>query len=76
MIVVFTDTKLWNKLDSNFKLIWLIGGLNLIVVGIFIWFNWKKLPIKKKEKINNTLMILFLGIIGMWLWIPNKGEIN
>lgn len=76
VIVIFADTKLWAKLDFEYKANWLTWGLNLIVSGIFLWFNWKKMPIKKKTKTNNTFMILFLGIIGMWLWIPNKREIN
>jgi hypothetical protein len=76
MIITFTNSILWNKLDNEFKAIWLIFGLNLIVSGIFIWYNWTKLPIEKKTKTNNTFMILFLGIIGMWLWIPNKSELE
>lgn len=76
IIIIFADSKLWIKLVFDYKANWLIGGLNLIVSGIFIWFNWKKMPIEKKAKRDNTLMILFLGIIGMWLWIPNKSEIN
>lgn len=76
IIIIFTDTKLWIKLDIDHKANWLIWTLNLIVAGIFIWFNWTKMPTDKKTKTNNTFMILFLGIIGMWLWIPNKREIN
>jgi cell division protein FtsW (lipid II flippase) len=76
MIIIFADTKLWIKLDFNYKANWLIWGLNLILAGIFIWFNWTRMPIKKKTKIYNTFLILFLGIIGMWLWIPNKSEIS
>ncbi|MFL1013695.1 hypothetical protein [Flavisericum labens] len=76
MIIIFADTKLWIKLDFDYKANWLIWGLNFIVAGIFLWFNWTRMPIKKATKTNNTFMILFLGIIGMWLWIPNKSEIN
>ncbi|MDV7140414.1 hypothetical protein R3X28_16095 [Maribacter sp. TH_r10] len=76
LIVVFTDPKLWLKLDYDYKANWLILGLHLIVAGIFIWFNWKKMPIPRKTKSNNTFLILFLGIIGMWLWIPNKREMK
>ena len=65
MIIVFSNAKLWVKLDFEYKVNWLIWGLNLITMGVFIWFNWKKLPIEKKNKTNNTLMIIFLGIIGM-----------
>lgn len=76
MIIVFADSKLWIKLDFDYKAILLFWALNLVVAGIFLWFNWTRMPIRKKTKINNTFMILFLGIIGMWLWIPNKREIN
>lgn len=76
MIIVFADSKLWIKLDFDYKAILLFWALNLVVAGIFLWFNWTRMPIIKKTKINNTFMILFLGIIGMWLWIPNKREIN
>lgn len=76
MIIIFTNSFLWNKLDYEYSANWLIFGLNLIVSGIFIWYNWAKLPIEKKTKTNNTFMIIFLGIIGMWLWIPNKNEID
>jgi hypothetical protein len=74
--IMFTDTKLWVKLNFDYKAGWLILILNLIITGIFIWFNWTKMPIEKKTKTNNTFLILFLGIIGMWLWIPSKPEIN
>lgn len=76
LIIIFTDSKLWIKLDFDYKANWVIFGLTLIVTGIFIWFNWTRMPIGNKTKTNNTFMILFLGIIGMWLWIPNKREID
>lgn len=76
MTIIFVDSTLWVKLDFEYKTNWLIGGLNLIVAGIFIWFNWAKMPLEKKTKTDNTLLILFLGIIGMWLWIPNKRDMD
>ena len=76
LIIRFTDAKLSIILDFDYHINWLIWGFHYLTVGIFIWYNWKKMPIEKKTKTNNTLMILFLGIIGMWLWIPNKSEIN
>lgn len=75
-IIIFADEQLWMKLDFEYKVNWLIMGLHCLTTGIFIWYNWKKMPIVKKAKINNTFMILFLGIIGMWLWMPNKRELN
>lgn len=76
IIIAFVDAKLWIKLDFNYKTNWMILCLHLIVAGVFIWFNWKRMPILRKSKINNTFLILFLGIIGMWLWIPNNREKN
>ena len=76
LIVAFTNVKLWIKIDFDYKINWVILGLNLIVSGIFIWYNWTKMPIEKKNKSNNTFLILFLGTIGMWLWIPNKRELK
>ncbi len=50
--------------------------LNLSIIGVFIWFIWKRFSIDKKSNWNNTLMIVFLGVIGMWLWFPNKKELK
>ena len=76
LIIRFIDAKFSIILDLHYKANYLIWGFHYFAVGIFIWYNWKKMPIQKKTKTNNTFMILFLGIIGMWLWIPNKREIN
>ena len=74
-----------NKTFSHNILIWIlsfvssgfiIGILHFLVMTIIIWYNWKKMPIERKKKIDNTLMILFLGILGMWFWLPNKMEFN
>jgi len=74
--LIFSDTKLLMKLDLEYKIKWLVWGLHLLTALIFIGYNWKKMPIDKNSKTNNTYMILFMGIIGMWLWIPNKRELN
>lgn len=76
MIIVFTDTKLWMKLDFDYKVNWIFWGFHFIVTGIFIWYIRKKMPVEKKVKNHYTFLILFLGIIGMWLWLPNKQELN
>ena len=44
------------------------------VIGIYLWHNWKKLNHNTGKKWKNTWMILFLGPIGMWLWLPKKNE--
>tara|TARA_R110001632_G_scaffold45215_3_gene114863 strand:+ start:2439 stop:2792 length:354 start_codon:yes stop_codon:yes gene_type:complete len=76
LIFMFANHETYIKLIFNFHLDWIMTFVNYIVAGIFLWYNWKKLPIEKKKKTDSTWMILFLGIIGMWLWIPNKSEIN
>lgn len=58
------------------KLNWILWVLNYGIAGFCVFYTWKYLPIPKKEKTNNTLMILFLGIIGMWLWLPNENDLK
>lgn len=55
---------------------YLISILVYLTAFIFIWFIWTKYPGKRKQKINFTLSILILNIIGMWVWLPNKRELN
>ncbi len=76
LIITFIYPKLWIKLDFEYKVNWFILGLHIIVAGVLICFNCRKLSIDKRTKVNNTFLILFLGVIGMWLWIPNKREIE
>lgn len=76
MTSMFVDHDSYIKLIFNFHIDWIVAIINYVVAGIFLWYNWKKLPIERKKKIDSTWMILFLGIIGMWLWIPNKTEIK
>lgn len=76
MVIIFTSLSLWVKLDTIYKMNWVIFLLNFTIIGIFIWYIWKRYPAEKKQKTNNTIMILFLGIIGLWLWFPNKKEID
>ena len=73
-----------NDLYLDYKLIWFILVSNLFIARFFhfyvliniLLYNWNKLPIEKKKKVDNTLMILFLGTVGMWLWLPNQKEIR
>jgi len=87
-VLIFGGGTLWAnnaQNNSNNTTVWILSFivsgfiiwiLHLLVMGIIIWYNWKKMPILRKKKIDNTLMILFIGIIGMWFWIPNKTELN
>ncbi|OAD92310.1 hypothetical protein A7A78_08715 [Aequorivita soesokkakensis] len=73
ILLMFTRDVLWFKF---YNLQWVIFGIHYSIAAIFIWFIWKKMPLEKKSKSNNTFLILFFGIIGMWLWMPNKKEVN
>ncbi len=73
-ILMFISSEIYIKINfDNYGNLGL-GLLNFSVAGVCLWYNWKKLPLEKKKKMDNTWMILFLGVIGMWLWIPNKQE--
>jgi hypothetical protein len=48
----------------NFVFIWFC----ILYYVYVIWFVWNKMPIEKNRKHNLTLLILFLGIIGVLIW--------
>lgn len=74
--ITFWDAQLWITLDFVYKANYIIGFFHLVVAVIFVWFNWKKMPVDRRQKRDNTYMILLLGIIGMWLWLPNEEQID
>lgn len=53
-----------------------LGLFYLLSLFFFIVYEWKYMPTIKNKKMNNTLMIFFLGIIGLWIWLPSKKEIE
>lgn len=75
-IALFNDISFWSILVDDYYLIWLIWMSHFGVVAFFIGYIWKKMPTTEGKKIDNTLMIIFLGAIGMWLWMPNNKEIE
>lgn len=74
LLVYFYAIDLVTSLNKAYCLNWMVNVYTLFVMAIFLWYNWKKLPIERKKKREKTLMIVFLGILGMWLWLPNKRE--
>lgn len=76
LIIMFTNPTLWGVLDLTYHVNWILWGLMLSLSGFCIWFNWTKMPIEKKKKTENTFLILLLGIIGLWIWLPNKTELK
>lgn len=76
LMLSFYNPQLHMHLVFNYYANWIIGILHWIVAGVFIWYNWNRWPVDRKKKKNNTWMILFVGIIGMWLWLPTKNELD
>jgi len=73
LTITFYDSRLWNTLDFEFKVNYFIGFIHIIIVGLFIKKIWEENQIEKKKKVDSTLMIIVLGLIGMWLWLPKNG---
>ena len=76
LVVKLFAAKLWLKIDEDYNVKLIVQGLHYVTVGAVVWFIWMRMPIQKNAKINQTFMILFLGVIGMWLWLPNKRKMN
>lgn len=76
MIAAYSSFKFWMKLDDEYHVNIALFIFQLGTIAFFIWYVWKKFPGERKQKTNHTLMIVFLGIIGMWLWLPNKRELE
>lgn len=43
-----------------------------IILILFLVVNWTQDPFGRKGKISNSFLLVWLGFIGMWLWLPNK----
>ena len=73
----FMDFIPWigNKL-SYYESLLIFGLTHYLGIAIFVWYIWKKYPTDNKKKTSDTVMIIFVGIIGMWLWLPNEKELN
>ncbi|AZQ44558.1 hypothetical protein [Nonlabens ponticola] len=55
-------------------LLLLLPSLLISLYGL--WLTWDKLPFKKSRKITDTIVLLFCGIIGHWLWLPSVAAVN
>jgi hypothetical protein len=81
LIMGFFESQLLLNLERDYYLTTILGFYALTLTGVFIWYNWNKLPIERKKKVSNTWMLSILGImgfgvIGLWIWLPNKREIK
>lgn len=75
IFIFFYDT-VYYKLVFNYHIDWIFGLFHYMVLGVFLWIIWKKFPYTKKKKRDLTWLILLLGVLGLWLWFPNKKEIE
>lgn len=62
--------------DQTGYLLWINWIILIFTLVLFIRYNWKFTPVKKSKKWENTWMMIFLGILGMWFWLPNEKEMN
>ncbi|MCX2837692.1 hypothetical protein OQ279_05955 [Salinimicrobium sp. MT39] len=71
--------------DSGLITLWFtaifFGGIILSIYQLiysyrFRSFERKYIPVSKKKNNDNFKMSIFTGIIGLWLWLPNKKEIK
>ena len=64
---------LWFLNNQSFKNLFHFSVLmHYFLLFIILRFIWKKSNIEKKKKWDKTWMIIFLGVLGMWLWIVNE----
>jgi hypothetical protein len=57
------------KLEFDYYLKEVVLFIQLSVSGAFIYNVWTNDIHQKRRKLINTLMIIFLGVIGMWFLI-------
>jgi|GEM_PF-2723046 len=64
------------SIDEQFYIGWILLVAHLIMLFILLWLNWYKFPINDKMKTNNSFLLIFLGVLGMWLWMPSSDDID
>lgn len=74
--MIFYEPQPTSFLGNRMFPIWSFTGLNYSFSAVVLWYNWKRFPLERKKKLENTWMILLLGIIGLWLWMPTKKEVE
>lgn len=74
--IALSASELRKSLDADYYTMWWILGYHLIMWVVILWLNWTKFPIPQKLKLNNSILVTFLGILGMWLWMPSSDDID
>lgn len=72
----FYDRHLWLELSREYSINTYLSWLYLWTLAIVLLFTWKVFPWSQNKRVSSTLMILFLNLIGLWLWLPSKKEIE
>ncbi|GGF69520.1 hypothetical protein SAMN05444281_1041 [Wenyingzhuangia marina] len=76
LVILITTHDFFETINNEYSIDKIISIISYTIIAILLWYEWKIIISEKKEKISNTFMLLFLGIIGMWLWYPNKRELD
>ena len=61
---------------SLFNSFLLLGLLTFVLKLVFLYYLYEVYPSPPKSKTTNALLIFFLGIIGMWVWLPNDEDLD
>ena len=85
IIVSFALIVKYSVLDMNIIWLWIFlifaGAATLWIIQVIFTFiimkyERKNMPVSNKKRYDNIVMIMFTGIIGLWLWLPNKDEVE
>jgi len=67
---------IWLWIFSTVAAAVILWILRTIFTFMVMRYEKKHMLITPKKNFDNILMILFTGIIGLWLWFPNQKEVD
>ena len=76
ILFIFFLNRSFVEAFQNLTLIWISLAVHALTSLVFIVFIWKKMPYSNSKKLFDSFYLLFTGIIGCWIWFPNKAEIR
>jgi len=74
LLLVGSELKV--NLQQDYNLLFWFLLIYYLLILVFLWYLWTKFPSPRSVKINDTLMIIFLGVLGLWLWLPNQRQVD
>jgi len=76
LAIVFMANSIMTESAWPIFLIIITAILYFPCMFFILLYSSTKFPSSTKIKWNNALMILFLPLLGMWFWLPNKRELS